>query len=401
MPLELLDITSIITFCLVFVSLMSMIHLARVFVIPTPHHFDLDANMFTDVGDHTGELAKLHPNPIWVTDNKGNVLWKNDACFEDLEPLFQVVTAWIGAGQTHGRSSTTTVDKKRLWYDLKSIPNADTFVWFATPADAEIEAEETRREFVQTLAKTFAQLSTGLAIFDSSRNLALFNPALLELTGLPFETLSQRPSLATFLDTLRSKGLLPEPRDYTDWRNKISTLETQAEEGSYSDVWELPDGVTYRVTGKPHPGGAIAFLIEDISVEISRSRAVRKELDLFHGIFNAASPMSVVFDDTGQIVMSNDAFDAGWGPFGFDEGRTTSVVSCMPIWQRATFPNPAWCDLRDFVVQPGERAQWSTTLSRRSGDEMTMHCTPLPNRQTLVEFIHETVEPEQFLQARA
>ena len=88
--------------------------------------------------------------------------------------------------------------------------------------DGEIRAEAARREFMQTMSKTFAQLSTGLAIFDRKRALIHFNPALLDITGLDFETLSLKPDLASFLDTLRGKGFLPEPKNYhcaTNWLN--------------------------------------------------------------------------------------------------------------------------------------------------------------------------------------
>ena len=113
------------------------------------------------------------------------------------------------------------------------------------------------------MSKTFAQLSTGLAIFDRKRTLIHFNPALLDITGLDFEALSLKPDLASFLDTLRTKEFLPEPKDYGDWHDQLARLESATEKGSYRDVWEPRDGVTYRVTGKPHPDGAIAFLPEE------------------------------------------------------------------------------------------------------------------------------------------
>jgi len=52
-----------------------------------------------------------------------------------------------------------------------------------------------QRNFVQTLTKTFAQLSIGLAIFNRERQLVLFNPALIDLTALPADFLTGRPHL--------------------------------------------------------------------------------------------------------------------------------------------------------------------------------------------------------------
>jgi PAS domain-containing protein len=48
-----------------------------------------------------------------------------------------------------------------------------------------VRAQQAQKNFVQTLTKTFATLSIGLAIFDRNRQLMLFNPALIDLTALP------------------------------------------------------------------------------------------------------------------------------------------------------------------------------------------------------------------------
>ena len=125
------------------------------------------------------------------------------------------------------------------------------------------------------MSKIFTQPSTGLAIFERKRTLIHFNPAFLDITGLDFEALNLKPDLASFLDTLRNKGFLPEPKDCGDWRDRLARLESAAEKGSYRDVWEPKDGVTYRVTGKLHPDGAIAFLLEDISAETAHAREAR------------------------------------------------------------------------------------------------------------------------------
>ena len=165
---------------------------------------------------------------------------------------------------------------------------------------------------MQTMSKTFAQLSTGLAIFDRKRALIHFNPALLDITGLDFETLSLKPDLASFLDTLRGKGFLPEPKNYHDWRDQLAKLESAAEKGSYRDVWEPREGLTYRVSGKPHPDGAIAFLLEDISAETAHARETHAELCLLENALNAVTTPHVIFDGLGAYVRSNPAFQSIW-----------------------------------------------------------------------------------------
>lgn len=77
-----------------------------------------------------------------------------------------------------------------------------------------------RKNFVQTLTKTFATLSIGLVIFDRNRQLMLFNPALIDLTTLPADFLSARPNLLTVFDKLRDNQIMPEPKKLCDLEGK-------------------------------------------------------------------------------------------------------------------------------------------------------------------------------------
>ena len=106
-------------------------------------------------------------------------------------------------------------------------------------------------------------------MFDAKRGLSLFNPALTDLTALPVDFLSARPTLHAFIDRLREARRMPEPRDWRSWRERITALEAASTEGTYLETWNLPAGQTWRVSGRPHPDGAIALMFEDITAEIS------------------------------------------------------------------------------------------------------------------------------------
>ena len=74
--------------------------------------------------------------------------------------------------------------------------------------------------------------------------------------------------------------MVPEPKDYRSWSNQMNSLEAAAASGHHVGIWSLPGGQTYRVTGRPHPDGAVAFLFEDITSEISLTRQFRADLSL-------------------------------------------------------------------------------------------------------------------------
>ncbi len=157
----------------------------------------------------------------------------------------------------HRASVTTQPDGLIRWYDTSQQVIDGLVVAHAVNIDAVIDAEVAQRNFVQTLAKTFAQLSIGLAIFDRKGQLALFNPALIDLTRLPAEFLSARPDMLSFFDRLRESRMMPEPKNYGSWRQEIADLIKAAADGRYLETWTLESGQTYRVSGKPHPDRAV------------------------------------------------------------------------------------------------------------------------------------------------
>ncbi|MDQ7776016.1 MAG: PAS-domain containing protein [Paracoccus aminovorans] len=233
--------------------------------------------------DHSPMLA-------WRQDRQGQVTWANSAYMDLADARLPDQTQWplpqivdLSARPASGggaRRIQVDHDGQSRWYDCHVHEVAEQTVAIALPADAAVRAERALREFVQTLTKTFADLPIGLAIFDRDRNLQLFNPALIDLTGLATGFLTARPTLYAFLDRLREARMVPEPKDYRSWRNQMASLEAAASSGHHVEMWSLPGGQTYRVTGRPHPDGAVAFLFEDITSEISLTRKFRADLSL-------------------------------------------------------------------------------------------------------------------------
>ncbi|MEQ3625713.1 MAG: PAS-domain containing protein [Celeribacter sp.] len=276
----------------------------------------------------------------------------------------------------------------QLWFECHSRWQEDTVLTYALPAQQIVRAEASLREFVQTLTKTFAHLTTGLAIFDRHRRLAVFNPALTDLSALPPEFLSGRPTLTAFLDALREAQRIPEPRDYRSWRSAIAALEQDAEEGTYQETWSLPGGQTLRVTGRPHPDGALAFLFEDITSEIALTRRFRSELELGQSIADSLEEAIAVFSRTGLLLMSNEAHARLWDQ---DPGAMLAEIGANEVighWQSRCRPSPVWGELRDFLHSETERAEWDGDLRMRDGTALTCRFVPIAGGATLVTFQH-------------
>ncbi|MCB2126633.1 MAG: PAS-domain containing protein [Rhodobacteraceae bacterium] len=356
------------------------------------------------------ELAALRdtlaaaPVLIWRTDDQGDVVWANhaylDAVAEQRDDGEDTLTWPVPAlfplagvaGDTPRRQVLAPIgERAALWFDCHSQRLPNGIVHYALPADAAVKAEGSLREFVQTLSKTFAHLPIGLAIFDRQRQLALFNPALVDLTGAEVEFLSARPTLHAFLDRLRERQVIPEPKDYASWRQQMMDLEKQASRGLYEDTWTLPSGQTYHVVGRPHPDGAVAFLLEDITAEITLTRRFRSEIELGQAVVDTVEEAIVVFSPAGELILSNSAYDTLWGVEpALTLGKVT-VVDSIRRWQEVSKPDPAFGDIRDFVLAMEERAAWTADLRLLGGDVLVCRVVPLPGGATLVAFARPPV----------
>lgn len=256
----------------------------------------------------------------------------------------------------------------------------------AFPADAAVQSEKRRQEFTQTLTKTFADQSIGLAIFDRFRRLVLFNPALSDLTGLSSGFLTSRPALFDFLDRLREARVMPEPRDYRAWRKALAELEAGAESGTYSDTWTLPDGRTYRVAGRPHPDGAVALLLEDITAEMSLTRRFRAQIEQAQVALDVLDDAVAIFSATGEMTFSNRAYKELWEDYSSESPLGSTAVDATRRWHERTAPTPIWGDFREFVTQGRERSEWTAMVTHRDGRSVFCRFSPQKAGTTIAVF---------------
>ncbi len=344
-------------------------------------------------------LSENTPNPIWFEDSDGKTAWVNSS-------YLALVADTFGSDETNlwpirnlfdlDRDDKTT-GKQRIklvhpttdvarWFDVTTHDCEFGTAFFAVETTEIVRSNALRTDFLQTLTKTFASLSTGLAIFDKDRELILFNPALSDLVDLPFEFMASRPKLTSFLDRLRDDRILPEPKDYSAWRTQIAKLEIDAVNGTFNDNWELPDGRVFQVTGRPHPNGAIAFLFEDISAELSLTRQFKAGLEIAYGVIDTLNEALVVFTNSGNLAFSNKAYDQLCGLHDQSKIDDVTIHSATRQWQFLMKPTPIWGDIRDFAFQTSERSTWDGEVTHKNGRKYSIDVIPMVGGHTLIKF---------------
>ncbi len=361
------------------------------------------------------ELAMLRstisqaPVMIWRETPEGDITWANATYLMHaaarleagtglswpLPRLFDRTASAQGASGQR-QSLSETAGHKPQWFELIGFAEGETRLMYALPADSAVTAEASLREFMQTLTKTFAHLPIGLAIVDKNRQLALFNPALLDLSGLQPDFLSMRPTLFAFLDAMRDCSMIPEPKDYRGWRKQMTDLEKAAASGLFEETWSLPSGQTYKVIGRPHPNGALALMFEDITSETSRTRRYRANLELGQAVIDSINDAVAVFSQAGHLVMSNAAYVTLWGHDpGAVLGAEIGFASLCERWRAQSAPTPFWVEAETFVSTLGERLVFDGDVRLNDGRLITCTFKPLQGGATLACFRDDTVRANQ------
>ena len=359
------------------------------------------------------------PVLAWSVGRDGQVAWANAPYRDRFAPAggdfpdhripdaFARVTEEVpltarGGGVRRRVSLPAPTDGELRWYELNQStdPGGET-LGFALEADDLVAAEASLRRFIETLTETFAHLPIGLAVFDKNRRLGLFNPALTDLVKIDAVWLAGRPSLRDFLERLRETRQMPEQKDFTAWRRKLTEIEEGAREGAYEENWVLSSGKILRVTGRPHPQGAVAFLFEDISTAIHLERRYRSELELSQATLDRMSEAVAVFDTSGMLVFVNSAFERLWGIEPMQGLDGPGVGDLTRFWAERCRPTPAWGRLREFTTGAEARGAWTEPLEALDGRTLQLLVAPLPDASALVVFRCLSEERTALVEARA
>lgn len=358
----------------------------------------LDRLSFRAMEDELAVLRRItdrSPILTWRENDQGQVIWANGAYLRQLAeaglgdsinwPLPRLFPSGE-AGLEQRAAVNISGNGRQRWFDISRMPDEKGLLIFALPADEAHRAEKTKREFIQTLTKTFATLPIGLAVFDRTRRLQLFNPALTDLTGLEPEFLLSRPGIEGFLNRMRDKRVLPEPRDYHSWSRRLLEIEKGAANNDFEETWSLPTGQTFKVSASPHPDGALAFLIEDITSEVHMTRNFRTDLETSQAALNILDTALAVFTQNGQLILTNAAFNRLWTLEGDDTLAGFTLAEALANW-REDSKDPALWDRISELSRPGSAPGLvSGAMQLDDGECLAVSAQKVSNNTTVIAF---------------
>lgn len=384
--------------------------LIRVSVIGTSRQDNLSISEIAAQDALESELNFLRsvvdesPNPMWLQDGEGKLNWANAAylALSDRQtgaadhadqkwpkaPLFDGLDHDADPNKpiTRRRALPLADNMKEEWFDITTQRNGKNVLHYASSADDAVMAELSRAKTVQTSARLFADLSTGLAIFDQKRRLASFNPALTNMTRLQTAFLLKKPSLDMFLDALRETRILPEPKNYASWRDQFTALETAARAGTYCENWDSIDGQTFRVTGRPYADNSFVFLFADISADVALTRRFRSSIETGQGVIDTMDDAVAVFSTNGTLVLSNKAYKDLWGTAHDGSVHTHDLRTEIVGWQTQCSAAPTWAHLRTYIAASDKSDPWVDHAILSDGRHVECRAQRVSPNMTMVSF---------------
>lgn len=339
-------------------------------------------------------VARNAPALFWKTDADARVIWANSAYLktvqqttpEDTELTWPLPTLFGDDGHDGKGRLALQQDAVLRWFAHSEIECDGQTLHFAVPIDSTVQSEVARRETLQTLTRTFACLPIGLAMFDAERRLQVFNPALIDLTGLEPLFLAARPSFEQVLFALREKRMLPEPKDFQNWRREILEMEKAAETGEYAEEWCLDGGRIFYVTGRPQPNGAIALFIEDVTTEAALARNFRNEIETAHHVLDALGDGIAVFGLSGQALLANSGYTRLWNTDPCVDLADEGLAQALSLWSNACAPTTFWARLAEFVTRSDTHEEISGSAALRTGIPLALRARRLSGGAVMVVF---------------
>lgn len=344
---------------------------------------------------HLREILAQAPLPIWREREDGAVIWANSRYLNEvadrLPPGQDLAWPLPRLFDEASRVPGKIADRHRLsgpsdqsqWFDLHHADPAGLRASFALPADALIRSELAQADYKRVITGTFANLPIGLAIFDNRRHLVQFNPALVDLSRLPTDFLLTRPTIFGLLDALRDSNMIPEPKDYRAWCKRLTEARTP---DSHEEIWTLPTGQTWRLTGRPYPDGALALMFEDISTEVSHIRRYRAEIELGQSVLDAMDEAVAVFSPAGQLILTNRRYVEMWRHAPAETVLGGTLCALLDHWQSLSAPAPLWSEAEAFLAAGPGQGPLCGEVALPDGGHLNCHFSHLPGQHRLARF---------------
>lgn len=345
------------------------------------------------------EMLDAIPQPVWLRDVAGRLVWVNAAYVQAVEAgsakdvtdrsiallerdsLERIETARRKGKPWRGEVQAVVAGRRRALDIVEVLAESGRSGGIATDVT---ELESARRDFEQQNAahvRTLDQLPTAVALFGQDQRLLFANRAFNDLWQLDRPFLAGRPTDSEFLDRLRTDGKLPEQGDFREW--KLGLQQSINANETTEDVWLLPSGRSLRVVTSPSTVGGIAYVFDDITEQMSLAQNYNRLASMQGETLDSLAEGVAMFGSHGRLQLHNPAFASLWELPGDVLARNPHIDDVARLCPPET--QEIWRAIRGVVCGlPDERVPRSFEAHTTGGKVMAITLTPLPEGASLL-----------------
>ena len=248
-------------------------------------------------------------------------------------------------------------------------------------------------------ARMIDHLPVAVAAFDASRKLTRYNSAFARLWDLPAAWLDVHPSLGDILNHLRDKRLIPEQRNFAEWRR--SRVEAAPAAGQpIEETWHLPSGKSIRIVMRSHWDGGIFILCEDISEKLKLESSLNLLTQVQKATLDTLDEGVAIFGTDGRLVLHNALFAKMWRLTESDLTGQPHLAKIGQLCSRRIGHDGIWSIVASGVsaATPERFGEWGKA-KRADGRIISLALSRLPNGATMASFADLT-DLEKFQQVQ-
>ena len=347
------------------------------------------------------------PIPIWLRDSNLHLIWANRTfvAFTGARNVEEAVKSGIGLHKSEldlarsVREFGRPIEARRyvmagatrsaLVFNLELLADGNVIGSARDVTDA-AQAEARLKLQADSHAEVLDSLETGVAIFDTNRQLLRFNEAFVRLWDFPRDWLDTKPRAGDILDRLREQRKLPEQRDYAGWKLDWLALCEDSDHKS-EEYWHLPSGRSIRVSAAPDLLGGLTVLFEDVSDRLHLESSYTNLIRVQRATLDTLDDGVAVFGPDGRLKLGNSSFASLWKLPAADLAEQPHVNRLAEHAGRVFGRDNTWAIISSALASdnPGSFSRWGA-ITRPDGKKLSLSFTRLPDGATMTMFTDDT-----------
>lgn len=239
-------------------------------------------------------------------------------------------------------------------------------------------------------ANVLQRLGTAIAIFGDDTRLHFHNAAFSQLWKLDESWLADRPRYSEFLETLRTRRLMPEVPDWPAFRDvELGRFKSLVD--PLEDLLHLPDDQTLRRVLAPHPLGGLLATYENVTDRLALEASLNTLVAVHKESLSHLSEAVVVFSADGHLTLCNTAFCTLWAIAPEAVVNQPTLSELVPLLPKGDghAPSPeVWEEVhRLLAAPPQDRAVRRRWITNPDCPPIAVAGIPLPDGGVMFTFM--------------